>query len=92
MALFEKYKVLSAGELHSRYEIYLEIYAKRINIEALASIDMVKKQYIPAVIQYTGELAKTIGRLKNVSAPTIYSQKKNQASALLFASLTKNLN
>src|SRR5205823_5404489 len=51
--LFEKYKVLTKGELHSRYEIYLEQYAKHINIEALASIDMVKKQYIPAVIGYT---------------------------------------
>jgi glutamine synthetase len=82
--LFEKYKVLSAGELHSRYEIYLEIYAKRINIEAMASIDMVKKQYIPAVIAYTGELAKIIGRLKNVSAPvSVQKELLTKISALL---------
>ena len=56
--LFEKYKVLSEGELHSRYEVYLETYVKNINIEAKASIDMVKKQYIPSVIQYLGELGE----------------------------------
>jgi glutamine synthetase len=67
--LFSKYKVLSKEELHSRYEIYLETYAKRINIEGLAAVDMVRKQYIPAVIEYTGKLAKVIGNLKSVSAP-----------------------
>ncbi len=33
--LFEKYDVLSRKELHSRYDIYVEHYAKQINIEAL---------------------------------------------------------
>src|SRR3989338_10322027 len=49
--LFEKYKVLTKEELHSRYEIYLEQYAKHINIEAQTSIDMVNKLYIPTVIK-----------------------------------------
>lgn len=66
--LFEKYKVLTKGELESRYEIYCEQYAKHINIEALASIDMVKKQYIPAVAAYAGELAETINKLKAAGA------------------------
>jgi glutamine synthetase len=67
--LFEKYGVLSEKEVHSRYEIYLEKYAKDINIEAQASIAMVKNQYLPAVIGYTGELAQTVASLKSVSAP-----------------------
>ncbi len=66
--LFEKYKVLTEGELHSRYEIYLEQYAKHINIEALTSIDMVKRFYIPAVIQYTAELAETVSKVKATGA------------------------
>ncbi len=66
--LFTKYKVLNKEELHSRYEIYLEQYAKHINIEALCSIDMVKKLYIPAVIGYTAELAQTVNRLKTAGA------------------------
>ncbi len=48
LKLFEKYEVLSHKEMHSRYEIYVETYAKQINIEALTAIDMVKKQFLPA--------------------------------------------
>jgi glutamine synthetase len=67
--LFSKYKVLSKNEIHSRYEIYLEKYAKDINIEAQCSIQMVGRQYIPAVIAYTGKLAEVVAGLKSVSAP-----------------------
>ena len=82
--LFEKYKVLAKEELHSRYEVYLEKYAKDINIEALASIDMVKKLYIPAVIRYTSELAEAIANLKAVSASvTIQKGLLTKISALL---------
>ncbi len=66
--LFTKYKVLTKEELHSRYEIYLEQYAKHINIEALAAMDMVRRLYIPSVIMYTAELAETVSKLKAVSA------------------------
>ena len=34
VALFDKYKVLSPREVHSRYEIQLEIYNKTVNVEA----------------------------------------------------------
>ncbi|MGN1083735.1 MAG: glutamine synthetase III [Lachnospiraceae bacterium] len=64
IALFEKHKVLSAAELHSRAEINYEIYSKAINIEARTMIDMSAKQYIPAVIQYTTELADSINAIR----------------------------
>ncbi|MBN1587180.1 MAG: glutamine synthetase III [Candidatus Omnitrophica bacterium] len=64
--LFSKYKVLSKEELHSRTEIYLEHYSKCINIEALAAVDMVKKQYMPYVIRYTANLADTIAKLEAI--------------------------
>ncbi|HNG45217.1 MAG TPA: glutamine synthetase III [Elusimicrobiota bacterium] len=89
--LFEKYKVLSGRELHSRYEIYVEQYAKHINIEARCAIQMVKNQYLPAVIAYTGELAQTVNALKTAGADT-----KVQAALLkdvneLLASATDKL-
>ncbi len=64
IALFEKHKVLSAAELHSRAEISYEIYSKAVNIEARTMIDMAAKQYIPAVIQYTTELANSINTIR----------------------------
>jgi len=67
--LFEKYKVLSKQELHSRYEIYLEGYLKHSNIEALCAVYMVKRLFIPAVMKYTDQLAQTISTLKSIGSP-----------------------
>jgi glutamine synthetase len=60
MKLFEKHKVLSKGELHSRYDIYLEQYSKHINIEAQTAVQMVRRQYIPAVIRFMTELGNSV--------------------------------
>ena len=66
--LFSKYNVLSKTELHSRYDIYLEQYAKHINIEALASLQMVRQLYLPIALQYAGDLAGSIAQLKSIGA------------------------
>jgi len=58
--LFGKYNVLSKEELHSRYEIYMEQYAKHINIEALTAIQMVKRDFIPSVIFFMTELGNSV--------------------------------
>ena len=58
--LFEKYKVLSKEELHSRYDVYLEQYAKHINIEALTAAQMVRRQYIPGVVRFMTELGTSV--------------------------------
>lgn len=58
-ALFEKYRVLSGTELVARHEILLENYCKTINIEALTMLEMVKKDIIPAISEYTGSLASS---------------------------------
>ena len=55
--LFTCHKVFSETELNSRFEILLENYCKVLNIEALTMLDMVKKDVLPAVTAYTGELA-----------------------------------
>ncbi len=82
--LFEKYKVLSKRELESRLEVYLEMYAKHINIEAKASIQMAKTLYIPAVISYTAELAETVNRLKAAGAPAnVQTELLRKVSGLL---------
>lgn len=62
--MFENQNVLSRTELESRAEINYEAYAKAINIEAKAMIDMATKQYIPAVIKYTTSLADSINSIK----------------------------
>ena len=66
--VFTKHKVYTETEIRSRYEIQLENYSKTLNIEALTAIDMVRKDYIPAVTAYTGELADTIIAKRKVSS------------------------
>lgn len=60
IALFEKFGVFTETELKSRVEIKFEAYAKAINIEAKAMIDMATKQIVPAVIKYTTVLAESV--------------------------------
>jgi glutamine synthetase len=66
--LFEKFGIYSKVELESRQEITYETYSKTINIEALTMIDMAKKLYIPAVVDYTKTLADTVKVLREVGA------------------------
>jgi len=67
LKLFEKFGVLSRKEMHSRYDIYVEHYAKQINIEALTAIDMVKKQFVPVAVEYATFLADSIESFKSTS-------------------------
>ncbi len=57
--LFVNNKIYNTDEIHARYEIELENYAKEINIEALTMIDMAKKSILPAVTSYVRELTDT---------------------------------
>ncbi len=65
--LFTSHNVFTETEMRSRLEILYETYSKTINIEALTMIDMMKKQIIPAVSDYTAFLAGNIAAKKAVS-------------------------
>ena len=49
-ALFERTGVLSRGELHSRYDVRLELYNKKVEIEADVLKELVDTYVIPSVI------------------------------------------
>ncbi|MDR2921846.1 MAG: glutamine synthetase III [Treponema sp.] len=62
--LFTKHHVFSETELHSRYEILMESYCKTIHIEALAMVDMVKGDIIPASVDYQNDVIKLLQKKK----------------------------
>ena len=62
---FEKFGVFTKVELESRTEIQYETYAKTINIEANAMIDIASKHIIPAIIKYTTSLGNSINTVKS---------------------------
>ncbi len=64
IALFDKYKVLTPRELHSRYEIYLEQYCKTVNVEAKLTGKIGKTHILPAALRYQRELAETAVAVK----------------------------
>jgi glutamine synthetase len=59
VALFKKYKVLSKRELESRYEVFLEQYAVKINIESETADSIARTQIMPAAVRYLNELRET---------------------------------
>ncbi|MDE7063330.1 MAG: glutamine synthetase III [Lachnospiraceae bacterium] len=86
VALFEKFGVFTKAELDSRVEIEYETYAKEINIEAKAMIDIASKQIIPAVIKYTTALANSVNAIKAACADadiSVQTELLNETSDLL---------
>jgi len=58
--LFEKYHVASPDEIHARYVSKAEQYAKLLNIEANTMVYMTKHMYLPALFDYSGDIATTV--------------------------------
>ncbi len=84
VALFERFSVFTKAELESRAEIEYETYAKAINIEARTMIDMASKQFIPAVMKYTKQLADTVIAVKEAGADTeVQAEALTEVSVLL---------
>ena len=84
IGLFEKFHVFTKAELESRAEIQYETYAKAINIEAKAMIDIASKHIIPAVIKYTKSLADTVNSVTAAGAEaSVQSELLAETSGLL---------
>ena len=64
--LFETHKVLSESELRSRRDIGLDSYAKIIMIEAKTMIMMTRRQILPAVLRFTGDIAAASRNIREI--------------------------
>ena len=67
MEMLMSHKVFTESELHSRCEIMLENYCKSVNIEGHTMVDMVRKNYLPAIEGYLFSLAQATSLMKSVS-------------------------
>ena len=59
-----RHRIYSEAEIRSRYEISLENYVRTVHIEALTMTDMARKEILPAVMRYTGDLAAALNEKK----------------------------
>ena len=65
--LMSEMNVLSPVEMQSRYEVGLEHYSKVINIEALTTLGMARRQLIPAALEFMSAVAGTASSKRSVS-------------------------
>ena len=77
-----RHKVYTESELRSRYEIQLESYCKTVRIEALAMVDISRKEILPAVESYVSGLASAIGAKKAIDAELPWGYEKKQLRRL----------
>jgi glutamine synthetase len=59
IAAFENYSVLSKRELESRYEVWIEQYALRANIEAETTFVIAKTMLLPAALRHLALIAES---------------------------------
>lgn len=65
LKLFTDHKIYSAQEIYSREEIMFESYSKVIRIEARTMLEMVSRDYFPAVVSYLSRISKSAAELSN---------------------------
>ena len=65
--MLTRHKIFSEAEIHSRYEITMENYVRTVRIEALTMVDMARKEILPAVIHYCGDLSSLLNEKKKAS-------------------------
>ncbi len=92
--MYEEFGVFTREELESRAEIEYENYFKMINIEARTMIDMAGKSIIPAVIDYTTELADSLSVVRDACPDADVSAQTEllKETSSLLADMQKALN
>ena len=75
IAAFEKYKVLNARELHSRYDILVETYNKTVNVEGQLMVLIANRYILPAALDYQKQIAQSVSAVKAAGATSAEGKK-----------------
>ena len=62
--MLTRHGVFTEAEIRSRYEISLENYVRTVHIEALTMVDMARREILPAVARYVGDLSREYSETK----------------------------
>jgi glutamine synthetase len=83
LKLFKDHDVFTERELHARYEIKLEAFARKLQIESRMLGDLAKNHLIPTAISYQNTLIENARGLKEVlDAKTYVKLSKNQVDTI----------
>lgn len=64
--LFERQNIMNEREQHARYDIYLETYTKKIQIESRVIGDLSLNHIIPTALKYQSTLIENVRGLKEI--------------------------
>ncbi len=81
--LFESLNILNHREQEARYEIYLETYTKKIQIESRIIADIVDNQIIPVSLSYQKILTDNVVGLKQLFGATEFKKVANTQLTLI---------
>lgn len=66
IAVYEEMKVMNRVEVEARYDIELEAYTNRVQIESRVLADVARNHIIPTAIQYQNTLIENVKGLKEI--------------------------
>ncbi|SFI82696.1 glutamine synthetase III family protein [Myroides guanonis] len=78
MAIFEEMEVMNKIEMEARYEIELEEYVKRIQIEGRVLGDIAKNHVIPTAIRYQNLVIDNVKGLKEIFSDNEFEAVANE--------------
>jgi glutamine synthetase len=86
ISLFEEMEVMSKVELEARYEIDLESYAKKVQIEGRVLADIARNQVVPTAIIYQNTLLENAKNLKEIFGDEYKNIAKEQIELVMLIS------
>ncbi len=69
LELFERHNVFTGQEMHARYEIELEKYVKKLQIEGRVMGEMAMTQIVAAALKYLGQLQSVLAQWTLIGQP-----------------------
>ena len=81
--LFERNQILTEREQHARYDIYLETYTKKIQIESRVIADIAMSNIIPTAIKFQSSLIENVRGLKEIMVEADYKKAGNIQLAMI---------
>ncbi len=91
MELFNRLGILSDREQHARYDIYLETYTKKIQIESRTIADLAMSHIIPTAIKYQSSLIENVKGLKEIMNASEF-KKAGQIQLAMISEISEHIN
>jgi glutamine synthetase len=91
MSLFERHNIMSEREQHARYDIYMETYTKKIQIESRIMADLAMSHILPTAIKYQSSLIENVKGLKEIMSDSDF-KKSGQIQLGMISEISEHIN